>query len=132
MLPSAGRETYLGSARATGYAGDAALAPGTATFHYPAAVPDDQFALTGTWSVDPESLTSKANAGITLNYQADDVYLDVGGTGTITVTADGRTTSYPVSGAPNIYTLLNRSTPERGSLQVSLSPGLSVYSFTFG
>ncbi|MFI9272079.1 cytochrome c biogenesis protein DipZ [Kitasatospora sp. NPDC052896] len=125
-------ETYLGSARATTYAGEAALTPGTATFHYPATVPDDQFALTGTWSVSAESLTAKANAGITLNYQADDIYLDVGGTGTITATVDGKTTTYPVSGAPNIYTLLNRSTPERGSLQVTLSPGLSAYSFTFG
>lgn len=125
-------ETYLGSARATGYAGDTALAPGTAAFHYPATVPDDQFALTGTWSVSDESLTAKANAGITLNYQADDIYLDVGGTGTITATADGKTTTFPVSGAPNIYTLLNRSTPERGSLQVTLSPGVSAYSFTFG
>lgn len=79
-----------------------------------------------------ESLTAKANAGITLTYQAADIYLDVGGTGTITATADGRTTTHPVSGAPDIYTLLNRATPERGSLQVTLSPGLSAYSFTFG
>jgi hypothetical protein len=56
----------------------------------------------------------------------------VGGTGTITATVDGKTTSYPVSGAPNIYTLVDVPKQERSSLQVTLSPGLSAYSFTFG
>jgi hypothetical protein len=37
-----------------------------------------------------------------------------------------------VSGAPNIYQLLRRTTPGDGLLDVTLSPGLEVYSFTFG
>jgi hypothetical protein len=45
---------------------------------------------------------------------------------------DGKTTTYPVSGAPNIYTVLHRTTEERGLLKLALTPGLSVYSFTFG
>jgi hypothetical protein len=56
----------------------------------------------------------------------------VSGTGTITATVGGRTTSYHVSGAPNIYPLLNRRTPAGGTLRVTLSPGLSASSFTFG
>jgi cytochrome c biogenesis protein CcdA/thiol-disulfide isomerase/thioredoxin len=125
-------ESYLGAARVGNYAGGSPLVAGTKTFHYPVAVPDDEFALTGTWAVSDESLTAKANAGITLNYQADDVYLDVGGTGTITATIDGKTTTYQVSGAPNIYTLVHRQTQERGTIVMTLSPGLSAYSFTFG
>jgi cytochrome c biogenesis protein CcdA/thiol-disulfide isomerase/thioredoxin len=127
-------ETYLGSSRADSYAGsaDGTLSPGTRTYASPSSIPTDAFALTGTWSVGDQALTSGANAGITLAYQADDIYLDLGGTGTITATVDGRTTSYHVSGAPNIYTLLDRSTQGSGTLRVTLSPGLSAYSFTFG
>jgi thiol-disulfide isomerase/thioredoxin len=130
--PTQTEETYLGSERANNYVGTDNLSPGTSTFSYPSSVANDSFALTGSWTVAAQSLTAKTAAGIRLNYDAADVYLDVSGTGTITATVDGKTTSYPVSGAPNIYQLLNRQSPERGQLDVTLSPGLSAYSFTFG
>jgi hypothetical protein len=82
--------------------------------------------------VGDESITAKDRAGIALNFLASDVYLDVSGTGTLAVTVDGATTTYRVSGAPNIYTVLHRGTSKTGILQVTLSPGLSAYSFTFG
>ena len=126
-------ETYLGSARAQYYENnDAPLGNGTHTYHYPRNVDPGYFALTGTWSVTGESITAGKDAGIALNFLADDVYLDVGGTGTLTVTVDGVTTRYRVSGAPNIYPILRRDQQESGVLQVNLSPGLSAYSFTFG
>jgi cytochrome c biogenesis protein CcdA/thiol-disulfide isomerase/thioredoxin len=125
-------ETYLGSERAMTYAGTDTLSNGTKAFAYPTSVPPDEFALTGTWSVADEALTAGKSAGIRLNFIADDVYLDVGGTGTITATYNGKTTSYPVSGAPDIYTLVGGKNSTSGVLQVTLSPGLSAYSFTFG
>jgi cytochrome c biogenesis protein CcdA/thiol-disulfide isomerase/thioredoxin len=124
-------ETYLGSSRAE-YFADGQLSPGTSRFEYPPTLQLGAFALSGTWTVGPESLTSGADAGLELGYLADDIYLDVGGTGTITATVDGRSTSYHVSGAPNIYTVLHRSTQGQGLLRITLSPGLSAYSFTFG
>ena len=60
------------------------------------------------------------------------MYLDVGGTGTLTATVNGKTTSYKVSGAPDIYTLVSQEHRAVGTLKVTLSPGLSAYSFTFG
>jgi hypothetical protein len=69
---------------------------------------------------------------ITLNYTANDVYLDVGGTGTVTVTGQGQTRTYTVSGAPNIYTIVHTKGLDSGTLKAALSPGLSAYSFTFG
>ncbi len=125
-------ETYLGGQRANTYAGDPPLAPGTQTYRYPAAVPDDAYALTGRWTATTESITAVQGAGIRLNYLAGNIYLDVGGTGTLTATVGGRTTTYHVAGAPNIYPLLHRTAAERGLLTVTLSPGLSAYSFTFG
>jgi cytochrome c biogenesis protein CcdA/thiol-disulfide isomerase/thioredoxin len=124
-------ETYLGSDRAQ-YFIDGQLNSGTATFRYPSSLPLGAFALSGTWAVGGESLTAKTQAGIELGYLASDVYLDVGGTGTITATVDGKTTTYPVSGAPNIYPVLHRTSQEQGTLVLTLSPGLSAYSFTFG
>ncbi|MDN3357239.1 cytochrome c biogenesis protein CcdA [Actinomadura sp. DC4] len=125
-------EMYLGSERAEYYVGDSPLDSGTRTFAVPSSVPDDAFGLGGTWSVGDESLTAGPNAAIALNYDAHDVYLDVGGTGTLTVTAGGKTTRYHVSGAPNIYTLIHQSTQKRARLRVTLSPGLKAYSFTYG
>ena len=123
-------ETYLGSAREDSYAG--ASTSGTDTFSFPAALPGSDWALSGTWSVGSEALTSGKNAAIELNFEAADVYLDVGGTGTLTATVDGKTATYRVSGAPDIYTLVHWKTPGQATLRVSLSPGLSAYSFTFG
>ena len=126
-------ETYLGSDRAQYYENNGApLTNGTHTYHYPLNVDPGYFTLSGTWAVAGESITAGKDAGIALNFLADDIYLDVGGTGTLTVTVDGTTTRYPVSGAPNIYTILQRDRQESGVLQVKLSPGLSAYSFTFG
>jgi hypothetical protein len=82
--------------------------------------------------VTGESIRAGRDAGIALNFLAGHVYLDVGGTGTLSVTVDGTTTRLRVSGAPNIYPVVQRDRPESGVLQVSLSPGLSAYSFTFG
>jgi hypothetical protein len=126
-------ETYLGSQRAQYYENsDARLGNGTQTFTYSLNIDPGYFALTGTWAVADESITARKDAGIALSFLADDVYLDVGGTGTLTVTVDGKTTTYRVSGAPNIYSILHRSRQESGVLQVRLSPGLAAYSFTFG
>ena len=127
-------ETYLGAERANNFAPgkSGTFQSGTQTYAYPADLPDDAFALTGIWTVAAQSLTSGQNAGIRLNFNAAKVYLDIGGTGTITATVDGKSTSYPVSGAPDIYTVVDRSDSERSTVTITLSPGLSAYSFTFG
>ncbi|HEY2523393.1 MAG TPA: cytochrome c biogenesis protein DipZ [Streptosporangiaceae bacterium] len=123
-------ESYLGSQRADNYGGESG--GGTKPFHFPAHLGDSQWALSGTWTVGGENLTSGQNAAIKLNFNAADVYLDVGGTGTITATVNGKTTSYRVSGAPDIYTVVHQSKQQSGTLTVTLSPGLNAYSFTFG
>ncbi|HST66097.1 MAG TPA: cytochrome c biogenesis protein DipZ [Mycobacteriales bacterium] len=125
-------ETYLGGKRAAYYGGTDPLRAGSHTYRYPPDLQPGTFALDGTWDVGDESVTAGASASIGLYFLASDVYLDVSGTGTLTVRVDQRTTTYQVRGAPNIYTLLHRDTPQTGLLQVTLSPGLSAYSFTFG
>jgi cytochrome c biogenesis protein CcdA/thiol-disulfide isomerase/thioredoxin len=125
-------ETYLGAARGQSYQGDTPLQPGVATFVTPKEVNEDAFGLGGTWKVSDESITAQKDAVITLRYTADDVYLDLSGTGTLTVTVQGQTHTYAVGGAPDIYTVLDRTSLGQGVLTAKLSPGLSAYSFTFG
>jgi thiol-disulfide isomerase/thioredoxin len=124
-------ETYLGAERANAFSGGV-LRTGDHTYAFPDSVPADEFALSGTWSVGAESLTARNDAAIALNFVADTVYLDVGGTGTVTATLDGNTTTYPVSGAPDIYPIVHGDHQLGGVLRVTLSPGLRAYSFTFG
>ena len=130
--PSQTPETYLGAERASTFDGSPQLPLGTHTFTSPKSVPLDEFGLGGTWTVRPQEITSGKNAEISLNFIADHVYLDVGGTGTITVTAGGKTTTYKVSGAPDIYTVVSQPSLVHGLLNIKLSPGLQAYSFTFG
>ncbi|HEY2549652.1 MAG TPA: cytochrome c biogenesis protein CcdA [Streptosporangiaceae bacterium] len=125
-------ETYLGAQRQDSYAGESVRGSGAHVLHFPASVPANGFALRGTWTIGGEELTAGQDAAIRLNFDASDVYLDVGGTGTITATVGGQSTSFRVSGAPDIYPVVHRASPGRELLQVTLSPGLQAYSFTFG
>ena len=128
-------ETYLGDDRVDAFAGNSAgaYAAGTHTYSYQtSAPPQSEFDLTGTWTVADQSITSGASAGIKLSFDADDVYLDVGGSGTVTATLDGKTSVYHVSGPPDIYTLVSGASVQSGTVTLTLSPGLSAYSFTFG
>jgi cytochrome c biogenesis protein CcdA/thiol-disulfide isomerase/thioredoxin len=126
-------ETYLGADRAANNSNGAGpLRSGTQRFSYPAAVPANTFALTGSWAVGGESLKARGKAAIKLNFSARSVYLDIGGTGTIKTVFDGRSATVRVSGAPDIYPLVSGRGRKRGILKVTLSPGLSAYSFTFG
>jgi cytochrome c biogenesis protein CcdA len=63
---------------------------------------------------------------------ASKVYLDVGGTGTLTVSAGGTSTVIRVSGAADIYTVATEQPARDGTVTIRLSPGLAAYSFTFG
>ncbi|MET3804559.1 cytochrome c biogenesis protein CcdA/thiol-disulfide isomerase/thioredoxin [Nakamurella sp. UYEF19] len=125
-------ETYLGVELTQNFGGSTPLVAGPNTYRFPTTVPEDEFALDGQWSADKESITATSDAKIRLNFNAGTVYLDVGGTGTLTTTYDGKTTTLPVSGAPDIYPVVSGDEERRGSLTVSLSPGLTAYSFTFG
>jgi cytochrome c biogenesis protein CcdA/thiol-disulfide isomerase/thioredoxin len=128
--PAQTPETYLGTERQQGYAGRTAYATGR--FTPPATLPANSFALAGTWTIGQESITAGQGAGITLAFHASSVYLDVGGAGTLTVSAGGTSTVIRVSGAPDIYTVATEQPARDGTVTIRLSPGLAAYSFTFG
>jgi cytochrome c biogenesis protein CcdA/thiol-disulfide isomerase/thioredoxin len=123
-------ETYLGADRAQYYSGGTPYTTGQ--FTPPATLPANSFALAGAWTIAQQSITAGSGARITLAYHASYVYLDVGGTGTLTVTAGGTSKVIPISGAPDIYTVAARQPAQDGTVTIGLSPGLAAYSVTFG
>ena len=126
-------ETYFGVGKQTNYAGGGTHDEGTATFDYPAALPDDTFALRGPWMLDYQGATASSDtSSIKLNYRAKKVYLVVGGTGTVTVTRSGKTITVPISGPPTLRQIAADTDVHRGQLEVRLSQGLQAFSFTYG
>jgi cytochrome c biogenesis protein CcdA/thiol-disulfide isomerase/thioredoxin len=126
-------ETYLGVGKVVNYGGTGSYDEGEATFEYPARLPDDTFALRGDWKLDYQGATADGSgAGITLNYRARNVYLVVGGTGTVTVTRDGESRQIPVSGPPTLRQLVGDDEVHRATVEVQLSEGLQAFSFTYG
>ncbi|MCW2755005.1 MAG: Redoxin domain protein [Marmoricola sp.] len=126
------QETYLDSQRGQFYGGATSLTNGTRTFSFPRTIGDNQFVLKGLWTVADEYLRAGTGARLAMSFLATKVYLDVGGTGTVTAHVDGKAQTFHVSGAPDIYTVVDLAQPAQGVVVLDVSPGLQVYSFTFG
>jgi cytochrome c biogenesis protein CcdA/thiol-disulfide isomerase/thioredoxin len=126
-------ETYFGVGKVVNYAGSGVYDEGSATFRYPPTLPDDSFALRGPWTLDYQGARADSDASsIELNYLARNVYLVVGGSGTVTVTKDGLTQKIPISGAPTLHQIVAGDRVQRGRLEVRLTQGLQAFSFTYG
>jgi cytochrome c biogenesis protein CcdA/thiol-disulfide isomerase/thioredoxin len=125
-------ETYFGVGKVVNYAGSGVYDKGQANFTYPPALRNDSFALQGPWALDYEGATADSDtSSIELNYHAKNVYIVVGGSGDLTVTRDGKTTTLPVSGPPTSHQIVSGDLA-RGLLDVRCSKGLQVFSFTYG
>jgi len=99
----------------------------------PADLPQDTFAFAGQWDVGPEGARAGPGATVLLRFRAQDVYLVLGGAGTVTVTVDGRTTrTVVVGGEPKLYQLVGPGPYRAGLLSVSVPAGVEAYDFTFG
>ncbi len=103
-----------------------------AVYKFPGSLPPDYLAFSGTWTVGPEKITAGANARIELAFQANDVYLVMGGTGTVKATVGSHTQTFSVTGIPRLYTLVSSSEYESATIVLQVSPGVDAYDFTFG
>ncbi len=126
-------ETYFSVGKQVNYGGSGDYDEGTTTFSYPAAQPDDTFALRGRWKLDYQGATADSNdSAVRLNYHAKTVYLVAGGTGTLTVKRAGVTTSIPISGPPTLHQIVADDAADHGQLEVLVGEGLQLFSFTYG
>ncbi|OBK34890.1 thiol:disulfide interchange protein [Mycobacterium sp. 1245111.1] len=126
-------ETYFGVGKMSNYAGVGTYDQGRATFAYPPTLPADTFALQGPWALDYQGATADGDgSSIRLNYHAKNVYIVVGGAGSLSVTRAGKTTTLPISGPPTSHEIAAANDVGPGSLDIGVSKGLQVFSFTYG
>jgi cytochrome c biogenesis protein CcdA/thiol-disulfide isomerase/thioredoxin len=127
-------ESYLGYDYSLRNLANARFTPDRpAAYQFPASLPADYFALAGTWSIDAEDMVAGGAARLELAFQADDVYLVLGGSGTLEVSVNGRhTETIDVSGIPRLYTLVHGSGYRTATLALDASAGIKAYDFTFG
>lgn len=126
-------ETFLGWTKEHNYAGETAYGAGTARYELPSDQPDDSFALSGDWSVESQYATpAETPAKVRLAYSASEVRVVLGGEGSITSIVDGATpVTTDVSGTPRSYRLRDADAGT-GTIELTVDPGVDVYSFTFG
>jgi thiol-disulfide isomerase/thioredoxin len=126
-------ESYVGYSRLNNEVGSAVIPDKTVVYHQPSSISSNSLAFGGTWTVHSEEATAGSDATLGLHFTADDVYLVMGGHGTVGVSDNGRhLTTLTVDGVPTLYTLLSGNALQTGVLTLTMSPGVEAYDFTFG
>ena len=104
-----------------------------AVYQFPASLPLGALGLAGTWTDHAQEATAGNGAELELGFLAQDVYLVLGGTGTLDVSVNGHhTQTIDVGGVPRLYTLYQAGSATSGTLLLHASPGVQAYDFTFG
>jgi thiol-disulfide isomerase/thioredoxin len=142
-------ETYLGYSRATHFSSPQTIVNNQSfVYSFPKKISQDEWALQGNWKVMPDRIISdKNNAAIEIDFYARNIYIVMGNTTNKTIkvelllngkkilTKKGKdvvNSSIDVS-KYSLYEAVSLDQAENGVLQViSTSPGLEVYTFTFG
>jgi thiol-disulfide isomerase/thioredoxin len=102
-------------------------------YRFPSTLSPASFALAGRWTIHAEEATAGSMASLELNYFARDVYLVMGGHGTVQVSGGGiEPRTIHVGGVPRLYTLLHFATQSSGTMMLHVSPGVQAFDFTFG
>ncbi len=139
-------ETYLNSERSEGFLPHALVA---GTRRYPGSdrLPQDGFALRGSWKVDPQSATSVHGSSLDVRFGARRVFLVLGPAGDhpgrVRVLLDGRPIPATRAGddvhggvvtvqRQRLYRLVSLPRVEHRLLTLRFEPGVSGYAFTFG
>ena len=104
-----------------------------ASYQIPATLPLGTFGLSGTWTEHAQEATAGDHASLELRFLAKDVYLVLGGSGTLSVFTTGhQVTTIQVHGVPRLYTLYSARSTAAGTLLLQVSSGVQAYDFTFG
>jgi cytochrome c biogenesis protein CcdA/thiol-disulfide isomerase/thioredoxin len=129
-------ESYIGYKYGLTYM-DSNVAPAqnvATQYHFPKDLSSTTWALSGVWNEQAEEATSVKDSKLEINYVAQDVYLVMGGTGTVTVSlGNGMVpTTIHVNGVPRLYTLFHAKSSSSGNMVLKFTPGVQAFDFTFG
>ena len=125
-------ETYLGTARIENYTGSA-LRPGRMAAYRPAvSLPQDELTYGGSWNIGTQQIVAGPGAFLRLHFHAENVYVVLGGHGTVQALVDGKPVKTIRVNAYRLYTVRSSQQVADGTLELRFSPGVKGYSFTFG
>jgi len=126
-------ETYLGYQRIGNYAGSQIAPDRSVRYRFAKKLFANAFTYDGIWNVGAEKITAGRDARLRLQFQAKDIYLVLGGRGTVHVLVDGKQTKTLRVNAEKLYTVRSSNRLAVDSLlELRFSPGVQAYSFTFG
>jgi cytochrome c biogenesis protein CcdA/thiol-disulfide isomerase/thioredoxin len=125
-------ESYLGYERIGNYDGSPIRPNRPAQYRFPDALLKDSFAYAGTWTVEKQRILAGPEARLRLNFLARSVHLVLTGRGDVRVKLNGRPLRTVHVTADELYTLATQPKAREGLLELSFTPGLSAYAFTFG
>ena len=125
-------ETYLGYSRLTNYVGTS-VSPGVeANYRLPVSVPQNTFAYGGQWRIGGQEVVAGKGATLRLHFQAKNVYVVLGGHGTVHSFIDGKPGRTLHVNAQRLYTVRASTQTADATLELRFTPGIQGYSFTFG
>jgi thiol-disulfide isomerase/thioredoxin len=126
-------ETYLGYQRIGNYTGSQIVPDKAVRYHFAKSLFANAFSYDGVWHVGAEKITAGRGARLRLLFQAKDVYIVLGGRGTVQVLIDGHRRKTLRVNAEKLYTVQSSSRLATNALlELRFSPGVQAYSFTFG
>jgi cytochrome c biogenesis protein CcdA/thiol-disulfide isomerase/thioredoxin len=126
-------ESYLGWERLQRYSGSQIVPDRIVPYKFPRTVPPNTVAYDGLWRVERQRIVAVDRARLRLGYLAQNVYLVLGGRGTLQVLVDGKPVrTIRVGGLSRLYTLLRYPNLHQGELELRFAPGVTAYAFTFG
>ena len=126
-------ETYLGYARIDRYVGSKLQHDRVAQYVLPRRLGQSEVAYGGRWWVGREhALSASREATIALHFVAKDVYVVLGGRGTVHTLVNGKPAAPIHVNGWRLYTAVRGHVTRDAQLRLRFSPGISAYSFTFG
>jgi thiol-disulfide isomerase/thioredoxin len=124
-------ETYLGYQRAERYEGSTVAPNRMQRYQFPPSLAKNGLAYSGSWRIEPERAVAGADARLRFHFMARDVYLVLGGKGTVRVLVNGKPERTVDVDSYRLYTLRAGKYAD-ALLELRLSPGVQAYAFTFG
>jgi cytochrome c biogenesis protein CcdA/thiol-disulfide isomerase/thioredoxin len=125
-------ESYLGYQRLSNYEGTSPKPNAMAQYHFAKNVFPNTLSYDGMWNVGPEEIVAGKNARLRLHFEARNVYIVLGGNGTVQSLINGKPTGTIKVDAQRLYTVRASPSYEDALLELRFSPGVQAYSFTFG
>ncbi|MEI8104399.1 MAG: cytochrome c biogenesis protein DipZ [Actinomycetes bacterium] len=136
LLPDGPRtpESYLGYVRIDRgrYVGSHLVPNHVVSYRSPVSPTLNSFGYTGRWRVERQRIVAVASAGLTLHFRARDVYLVLGGRGTVDVQIAGEPVHAVTVDSVRLYTVSSSEATRSAIAHLRFTPGVQAYAFTFG